>query len=125
MRAYIPPNIDQSGYVFYGMIKTRNAIEAGIAGFLTFNLSMLIFSFLSYTISLTISIVATGAVAFLFAYGLDDKSVVTALWDRYKFRSTKCIVTLGVPMPETVEEKRAFLRKRGKENKNENENVSI
>lgn len=119
MNSYIPPNIDQSGYVFYGMFKTRNFVEAAISGLITFNIVFKFLSFfLSYTLQLTISLIVTIAVAFFFLYGLDDKSVITALSDRYRFRSRKGIVTLGVPMPESNEEKRAFLRKKKKEDEN-------
>lgn len=119
MNSYIPPNIDQSGYVFYGMFKTRNFIEAAIFGLIVFNILFKVLSFfMSYTLQLTISLLSTIALAFFFLYGLDDKSVMTALSDRYRFRSRKGIITLGVPRPESNEEKKAFLRKKKKEDKN-------
>lgn len=114
MHSFIPPNIDQSGYVFYGMIKTRNAIEAIVFGIPTYFLVGAILSlFLPYAIKLAITLILTMAVAFFFAYGLDDKSIITALMDRYRFRSRKSKVTLGVPMAETIA-KKSFLRKNQK-----------
>ena len=108
---HIPPNIDQSGYILYGMVRTRNGIEAAAAGFLMYQLASHLFAFLPYTFMLTISIMLTGATAIFFAFGMDDKSVLTAIIDRYKFSKRKSKVTLGVPLPQATEEKKVFLRK--------------
>ena len=108
---HIPPNIDQSGYILYGMVRTRIGIEAMAAGFFVYQIASRIFAFLPYTFMLTVSIMLAGATAIFFAFGMDDKSVLTAIADRYKFAKRKSKVTLGVPLPEAVEEKKVFLRK--------------
>ena len=116
---HIPPNIDQSGFFLYGMVRTRNGIEAAAAGFLMYQLASHIFAFLPYTFMLTISIMLTGATAIFFAFGMDDKSVLTAIIDRYKFSKRKSKVTLGVPLPQATEEKKVFLRKSKKGEKHD------
>lgn len=109
MQAYIPPNIDQSGYILYGMVKTRNAVEAGIFGVITYAICAAALVFLPYTLKLTLTVLLTAVVAFFFAHGMDEKSVLTAVADRYRFRLRKSVTTLGVPMPE--EQKESFFRK--------------
>lgn len=112
----IHPNIDQSDRVFYGMIKTRNFIEALAASILTFILFFAIFFFFPMSLRLAITLVITMLVAIFFCIGINDKSVVTALTDSIKFKNRKGIATLGVPLPEKEAEKKTTRkRKDGKQ----------
>lgn len=122
----IHPNIDQTDYIFYGLVRTRNFFEAVPATLLTCYVFFKALFFLPVTLRLAIAIVVALLVLILFCSGINDKSILTALMDMYLFHQRKNVATLGVPLPvlEKAQKKSILSKKMTKKNKAEVENES-
>lgn len=121
----IHPNIDQTDYIFYGLVKTRNFFEAVPATLITCLIFYKALFFVMVTLRLAITIVMALLVLILFCSGINDKSVLTALTDMYFFHKRKNVVTLGVPLPVLEKAQRRLIfskRKAEGDNAETNEN---
>lgn len=97
MRAVIPPNFDDNGGVLGGLVRKKNAVEAGV--FLA--ISMILF-FLALTrigsifLSAVLLMVAICGSAF-FAIGIGDESVISFVISAMRYRRKKEVATLMMP----------------------------
>lgn len=100
MRAVIPPNFDDNGGVLGGLVKKRNAVEAGI--FLAL-FAILFFVSLSNIGSILLSalILVIGVIGTVFlAIGIGDESVSQFIFTTIKYRRSREIATLMMPSNE-------------------------
>lgn len=95
MRVPIPPNYNDDGNILGGILKKRNAVEAGVYLALIFLLYKLFFSGNIFVLSLFILLALFGA--FIFAIGLGDQSVCTFLGLKIRYKFVKDKVTLMKP----------------------------
>lgn len=95
MRVPIPPNFDDNGGLMGGLVKKRNAVEAGVFLALLFLLYKIFFKFNIFILSIVIIIAVLGAAMLLI--GLGDQSFCTVLFNRLKYRKSKTVVTLMKP----------------------------
>lgn len=97
MRAYIPPNLDDNGKVFGGLIGKQNAIETGVYLGLIFLLVKLLGIILDPVACVVIFIILGVPGSVVLITGIDGKSVFTVLVEVIKYNSTKGVYTLGMP----------------------------
>ena len=112
-KGYIPKNVCDFGYVFGGMIKVRNAVEAGAGLFLVFVIVKLLI-FIPLVPRLIIGFILAGIVIAVSLIGVEGVSLTTYLIDLMLYHKSKGRYIYKIPRPESEKGKG---RKRG--NKNE------
>ena len=98
MRVPIYPNFDDNGGLFGGLIKKRNAVEAGAFLVFLFLVYKIFFRFSILALSIFIIIAVLGAATLL--VGLGDQSFCSVLMNKIKYRKEKTVVTLMKPSDE-------------------------
>ena len=97
MQSYIPPNVDDTGGFFNGLIPKRNAFDAGIALLIIYIAFRFAFVFLSVIARAAVGgglAIVIGAVCVM---GIDGRSVSEVLMDMIHFKKTKAVITLAMP----------------------------
>lgn len=100
MKVYIPQNFDDNGGVFGGLVKKRNAVEAGVFAGILFILARIIYAFFpSLMLMAVLIILGILGVAFLLC-GFGDQSLMTIVADQIRYNKTKGVITLMRPSNE-------------------------
>ena len=104
-KAPVTPNITQNGGVFGGFFRMRNAIEAAfILGFFVWLLGIKIFPlFMSGKIALFVCCLIGFPLAGLALFGIRSLSLSEFIMDKISYYTTRCYVTLRMPLPEKSE----------------------
>lgn len=100
MQSYIPPNVDDTGGFFNGLIPKRNACDALIC----LGIIYIAFRFVLVFLSPVARAAIGGGFAIILCaiciLGIDGRSVSEVLIDMIHFRKTKSVVTLSMPRVE-------------------------
>lgn len=104
-QGYIPPNLNEDGGVFGGMLKMRNLVEAGICGggaFMLTNLLSKIVPVFSVVIML-VGIVLALIIALIAVMGVRGEPLSIFILNIINYRQTSGYVPIRMPMPMSVE----------------------
>lgn len=97
MRAYIPPNFDDDGGFFWGLVKKRNAIEAGAYLGILYILFKIFINILPPIFMISALLVLGFAGGFFLIIGFDGRSLTEIFLINLKYQRTKCVATLRKP----------------------------
>ena len=100
MRVYIPPNLDDNGGVFGGLVKKQNAIESGIYVGSIFLLVKLLSKYVGVLVAIIVFIVLGIPGAILFLVGIEGQPIGRIIKRRLKYKRNKGIFTLRMPIPK-------------------------
>lgn len=102
MQSYIPPNVDDTGGFFNGLIPKRNAFDALICLGIIYIAFRFVLVFLSSVLRAAIGVGLAVILGSICVLGIDGRSVSEVLMDMIHFKKTKSVVTLS--MPRVVED---------------------
>ena len=97
MQSYIPPNVDDTGGFFNGLIPKRNAFDALFCLAVIYVAFRFVLVFLPIVARAAIGgglAIVLGAICII---GIDGRSVSEVLIDMIHFKKTKSVVTLSMP----------------------------
>lgn len=97
MRAYIPPNFDDDGGFFWGLVKKRNAVEAGVYLGILYILFKLFINIFSPLFVISVFLILGFAGSFFLLAGFDGRSLTEIVMINLKYRRSKCVATLRKP----------------------------
>ena len=83
MRAYIPPNFDDDGGFFWGLVKKRNAVEAGVYLGILYILFKIFINIFSPLFVISVFLILGFAGSFFLLAGFDGRRTVLSYIDRF------------------------------------------
>lgn len=99
-RAYIPPNLSETGGMFGGMLKTRNVVEAVIYVALFFILGKIISSIIPFSFSAIATAVGAIIVGVIALIGIGGEPLSIFFLNIVNYRRSKAFVPIKLPLPE-------------------------
>ncbi len=112
----IPQNFVDTGTIFGGTIKLRNAIEAGIIvfvlGYLVFNLTITLY----YKIIVSCLTILPGTLVAII--GINGESLSAFIINFFKFLRSKRIIGMGIDEPVVTSNNKGYTKNKSNKNKN-------